>query len=101
MDKDTWENIPYDEQPVFTAHSDGVSDDKHIILVDATGVSMDIDLTNVVAGTLKINGTVYYTKTKVDELLSALETRVKKYADDQDAKVKAWASGQFQPKLLK
>ena len=99
MAKDTWENIPYDEQPVFTAHSDGVSDDKHIILVDAAGVSMDIDLTNIAAGTLKINGTDYYTKTKVDELLSALETRVKKYADDQDTKVKTWASEQFQPKI--
>lgn len=98
MAKGTWENIPYDEQPVFTAHSDGVSDDKHIILVDAAGVSMDIDLTNIPAGTLKINGTVYYTKTKVDELLSALETRVKKYSDDQVTKVKAWASEQFQPK---
>jgi hypothetical protein len=87
MAKGTWENIPYDEQPVFTAHSDGVSDDKRIILVDAAGVSMDIDLTNIAAGTLKINGTDYYTKTKVDELLSALETRVK-----------AWASEQFQPK---
>lgn len=98
MAKGTWENIPYDKQPVFTAHSDGVSDDKHIILVDAAGVSMDIDLTNIAAGTLKINETDYYTKTKVDELLSALETRVKNYANDQDAKVKAWASGQFQPK---
>lgn len=92
----TGENIPYNKIPVFTAHSDGVSDDKHIILMDASGIAMDIDLTNVVNGTININSTDYYTKDKVDELLTALETRVKAYSDSQDEAVKTWVSQNFQ-----
>lgn len=94
----TGEAIPYNEMPVYNAHFDGVTDDKHIILVNSSGISLDIDLTNVADGTLKINSTDYYTKAKVDELLTALETRVKKYADDKDTEVKQWASTQFAPK---
>lgn len=96
MAKDTWENIPYDKQPIYTAHSDGVSDDKHVILVDAAGDALNIDFSSVADGILVINDTSYYTKTKMDELLTALETRVKKYADDKDADVKSWVSSNFQ-----
>lgn len=92
----TGENIPYDKIPVFTAHSDGESTDKHIILMDAGGIAMDIDLTNVANGTININSTDYYTKDKVDELLSALETRVKAYADSKDEAVKTWVSQNYQ-----
>lgn len=98
MAKGTWENIPYDEQPIFTAHSDGASDDKHVIFQDASGVALDIDLTNVANGVLNINKTDYYTKSKVDELLTALETRVKAYADSQDDAVKAWVTANYQQK---
>lgn len=98
MNKGTWEKIPYDEQPVFTAHSDGTSDDKHVILQDASGVALDIDFTNVANGVLIINKTDYYTKSKVDELLTALETRVKAYANAQDEAVKAWVTANYQQK---
>lgn len=98
MAKGTWENITYDKQPVFTAHSDGASDDKHVILQDASGVALDIDLTNVTNGVININKTDYYTKTKVDELLTALEARVKAYSDSQDDAVKSWVTTNYQQK---
>ena len=94
----TGEKIPYNKIPVFTMHSDGNSDDKHFIAEDASGKSFDVDFTNVSNGVLTINSTEYYTKAKVDELLQALESRVKAYADAQDDKVKQWANGQFKLK---
>ena len=98
MAKGTWESVPYDKQPVITAHSDGASDDKHVILQDSSGVALDIDLTNVANGVLNINKTDYYTKSKVDELLTALENRGKAYADSQDDAVKAWVTSNYQQK---
>lgn len=96
MAKGTWENIPYDEQPTYTAHTDGNSGDKHVILVDAAGVALNIDFSSIEEGALIINGLAYYTKNKTDELLAALENRVKKYADDKDTEVKSWVSSNFQ-----
>lgn len=92
----TGEKIPYNKIPVFTMHSDGESTDKKFVAVDANGVSLDIDKSKVAEGVLIIDTVEYYTKSKVDTLLSELEARVKAYADNKDEAVKTWVSSNFQ-----
>ena len=93
---ETGEKIPYNKIPVFTMHSDGESTDKKFVAMDGSGVSLVIDSSKVNTGVLLIDNVEYYTKSKVDELLQALETRVKAYADSQDDAVKNWVTSNFQ-----
>lgn len=95
---ETGEKIPYNKIPVFTMHSDGESADKKFVATDASGASLIIDKSKVDTGVLLIDNAEYYTKSKVDELLQALETRVKAYSDAQDDDVKNWVTTNFQHK---
>lgn len=93
---ETGEKIPYNKIPVFTMHSDGESADKKLVAMDASGASLIIDKSKVDTGVLLIDNVEYYTKSKVDELLQALENRVKAYANTQDDTVKNWVTANFQ-----
>lgn len=95
----------YDEVPTYIMHSDGVQNDGVFHAVDGSGDTLDIALKSGSfestdasentfkienlgdANTVEINDVVFYSKAKVDALLSALETSLK-----------AWANGAFEPK---
>ena len=47
---------------------------------------------------INVNGTEYYSKDKVDALMDALEAELREAISSGDEAVKAWATGQFQPK---
>lgn len=92
----------YDEVPAYIMHSDGVQADGVFHAVDGSGDTLDVTIksgsfesTDAAGNTFKIenlgdadtviiNGVTFYTKAKVDSLLSSLESSIK-----------SWANGRF------
>lgn len=92
----------YDEVPAYIMHSDGVQADGIFHAVDGSGDTLDIALkddsfksTDSADNTFKvenlgnadtviINEVTFYSKAKVDSLLSSLESSIK-----------SWANGRF------
>lgn len=92
----------YDEVPTYIMHSDGVQADGVFHAVDGSGDTLDINLkddsfesTDSAGNTFKvenlgdadtviINEVTFYSKAKVDSLLSSLESSIK-----------SWANGRF------
>lgn len=92
--------VPYDEAPDYIAHTSGEEAENKVVLQDSDGEEFTIEVT---ADTLKVNDKEYYSKTKVDELLSAakteLEGKITQAKSDVESSLQSWASGQFQPKV--
>lgn len=72
------------EVPKYIMHSDGVGDDNKVLLIDSGTVSMSFEM---VDNGIKINDTLFYNATTVDNKLSALKTELQ-----------SWVSSNYQHK---
>ena len=76
--------MQYSEAPTYIAHTDGNSVDDTATFEDAGGNMLTVK--NNGDGVI-IDGTQYYSKTKVDQLLA-----------EKDSELRTWATNQFQPR---
>lgn len=76
--------MEYPGAPTYIAHTDGNSVDDTATFEDAGGNMLTVK--NNDDGVI-IDGTQYYSQTKVDQLLA-----------DKDSELRTWATNQFQPK---
>lgn len=76
--------MEYPEAPTYIAHTDGNSVDDTVTFEDAGGNMLSVK--NNDDGVI-IDGTQYYSQTKVDQLLA-----------EKDSELRAWATNQFQAK---
>lgn len=76
--------MEYPEAPTYIAHTDGNSVDDTATFEDAGGNMLTVN--NNDDGVV-IDGTQYYSQTKVDQLLA-----------EKDSELRTWATNQFQPK---
>lgn len=76
--------MEYPEAPTYIAHTDGNSVDDTATFEDAGGNMLTVK--NNEDGVV-IDGTQYYSQTKVDQLLA-----------EKDSELRAWATSQFQAK---
>lgn len=76
--------MEYPEAPTYIAHTDGNSVDDTVTFEDAGGNMLTVK--NNDDGVI-IDGTQYYSQTKVDQLLA-----------EKDSELRAWATSQFQAK---
>ena len=76
--------MEYPEAPTYIAHTDGNSVDDTVTFEDAGGNMLTVK--NNDDGVI-IDGTQYYSQTKVDQLLA-----------EKDSELRAWATSQFQTK---
>lgn len=74
--------MEYPEAPTYIAHTDGNSVDDTVTFEDAGGNMLTVK--NNDDGVI-IDGTQYYSQTKVDQLLA-----------EKDSELRAWATSQFQ-----
>lgn len=76
--------MQYFEAPTYIAHTDGNSVDDTATFEDAGGNMLTVK--NNDDGVI-IDGTQYYSQTKVDQLLA-----------EKDSELRTWATNQFQPR---
>ena len=76
--------MEYPEAPTYIAHTDGNSVDDTATFEDAGGNLLSVKNNDDV---VIIDGTQYYSQTKVNQLLA-----------EKDSELRAWATSQFQAK---
>lgn len=76
--------MEYPKAPTYIAHTDGNSVDDTATFQDAGGNMLTVK--NNADGVI-IDGTQYYSQSKVDQLLA-----------EKDSELRSWATNQFQPK---
>lgn len=84
----------YEKIPKYIMHADENTIDVPTADEDNNATEMQTN-----ADGFTLGGVQYYDKEKVEALIAAALQEAKSYADTQDEAVKAWASGQFQPKV--
>lgn len=77
--------MDYSDAPVYIVHGDGDMESGTFTAVDGSGKTCTIKTET--DGSVTINGTKYYSASKVDQLISNLNTTLR-----------SWATQQFQPK---
>lgn len=86
--------VDYEKIPKFIMHADENTLDVPTADEDNNATEMQSN-----ADGFTLGGVQYYDKEKVESLIATALQEAKSYADTQDEVVKAWASGQFQPKV--
>lgn len=91
-----YQSVPYDKCPTYIMHTDYDGDSKTITVNDGDNTVLKIETGG--SDSIKIDGVEYYNKTKVDSLLSALDSKLTQAIATAKTEVQTWANGQFATK---
>ncbi len=93
-----YQSVPYDKCPTYIMHTDYDGENKTVSITDGDNTVLKIETGG--GDSIKIDGVEYYNKTKVDNLLSSLESKLTTAISTAKSEVQAWATGQFQTKAV-